>query len=123
MDLSKFGNIHDGNSKGITVKFDCCCIPVRTHERCAVSKKDGVVKDGVQFFHQRIVGLRDHTFGGSMNMRDNAGVHAVLHAQCAGFIHDFTAVKNFTKKFRRFGRILVVLQLNEARVIGLVRTT
>ena len=120
VDLSELGNVHNGDGEGIAVELDGRRVPVRAHEGRAVGEKDRVIEHCVQLFHQRVIGLRSHALSRAVDVWDDAGVHAVLHAQRAGFVHDLAAAEDIAEEFRRFGGVLVVLELDEARVKELV---
>ena len=93
VDLSELGNVHNGDGEGIAVELDGRHVPVRAHEGCAVGEKDRVIEHCVQPFHQRVIGLRSHALSRAVDVWDDAGVHAVLHAQRAGFVHDLAALR------------------------------
>ena len=120
VDLSELGNVHNGDGEGIAVELDGRRVPVRAHEGRAVGEKDRVIEHCVQLFHQRVIGLRSHALSRAVDVRDDAGVYAVLHAQRAGFVHDLAAAEDLAEEFRRFGGVHVVLELDETRVKGLV---
>ena len=110
VDLSELGNVHNGDGEGIAVELDGRRVPVRAHEGRAVGEKDRVIEHCVQLFHQRVIGLRSHALSRAVDVWDDAGVHAVLHAQRAGFVHDLAAAEDLAEEFRRFGGVLVVLE-------------